>query len=131
MKNIGKDELYRNITEFLRSRGIELKDGAYAEHIRRGCGFLTEAINATQRTVKRAREGVDQKLAQLRRSIHEATSPSPPEAPAPTPTPTPSSAPPPPASKPSPARKPAKATNQSGVKPPTARRRRTSASPGK
>lgn len=75
MNTIGKDEFYHNVSDFMRSKGIELTEGGYAEHIRRGCGLLTDFINATQRTVSRAREEVDKKLLQLRQCIHDATAP--------------------------------------------------------
>ena len=87
MKTIEKDELYRTISEFMKSKGLELTDGPYAGHIRRGCDLLSDAINATQRTVVRAREEMDKKLLKLRQCIHEATAP-------PQPPPPPSSPPP-------------------------------------
>ncbi len=77
MKTIKKDELYRNLGEFLQSKGIELKDGTYAQRIRQGCDLLSGAINATQSTVTRAQAEVDRKLQQLRRTVHEATKPEP------------------------------------------------------
>jgi len=77
MKTIEKDELYRTISEFMKSKGLELTDGPYAGHIRRGCDLLSDAINATQRTVVRAREEMDKKLLKLRQCIHEATAPNP------------------------------------------------------
>ena len=83
MKTIGKDELYRTISEFMKSKGLELTDGPYAGHIRRGCDLLSDAINATQRTVVRAREEMDKKLLKLRQCIHEATAPNPPPPPPP------------------------------------------------
>ena len=82
MNTIGKDELYRTVSDFMKSKGIKLTDGAYAEHIRRGCGLLSDAINAAQRTVTRAREEVDKKLLHLRQCIHEATAPPTPPPPA-------------------------------------------------
>lgn len=97
MKTISQDEFYQHVTEFLKARGLELTDGTCSRHIRRACGLLSDAINATQRTVKRARQEVDHKLAQLRQSIHEATAPEPPPAAPPplTPDPPPASPPPP------------------------------------
>jgi len=83
MKTIEKDELYRTISEFMKSKGLELTDGPYAGHIRRGCDLLSDAINATQRTVVRAREEMDKKLLKLRQCIHEATAPNPPPPPPP------------------------------------------------
>lgn len=82
MKTINQDELYQNLNEFLKSKGIELKDGTYPQRIRQGCNLLSEAINATQKTVKRTKAGVDKKLNQLRESIHKATAPKPPAPPA-------------------------------------------------
>ena len=109
MNTIGKDELYRTVSDFMKSKGIKLTDGAYAEHIRRGCGLLSDAINAAQRTVTRAREEVDKKLLHLRQCIHEATAP-----------PTPPPAPPAPAAgKPS-----ARAAKQPQARHPTATTRR-------
>src|SRR6266487_2872507 len=87
MKTIKKDELFESLGDFLKLKGVELKDGAYAKRIRQGCNLLTDAINATQKTVKHAKVEVDKKLDQLRQSIHEATAPKPPSAAAPKPPP--------------------------------------------
>lgn len=81
MKTIEKDELYQTISRFMKSKGLELTDGPYAGHIRRGCDLLSEAINTAQRAVVRAREEVDKKLLQLRQCIHEATAPPAPSPP--------------------------------------------------
>src|SRR6266487_195978 len=80
MKTIKKDELFESLGDFLKLKGVELKDGAYAKRIRQGCDLLTDAINGTQKTVKHARVEVDKKLDQLRQTIHEATAPKPPPA---------------------------------------------------
>lgn len=80
MKNIKPDELFENLGGFLQSKGVELKDGSYSQRIRQGCNLLSDAINATQKTVKHAKVGVDKKLDQLRQCIHEATAPKPPPA---------------------------------------------------
>ena len=80
MKTIKKDELFESLGDFLKLKGVELKDGAYAQRIRQGCNLLTDAINGTQKTVKHARVEVDKKLDQLRQTIHEATAPKPPPA---------------------------------------------------
>ncbi len=82
MKTIDQNELYQNLCHFLTSKGITLDDGPYTHPIRQGCNLLTEAINATQKTVSRAKVEVDRKLDQLRQSIHEATAPTPPASPA-------------------------------------------------
>jgi hypothetical protein len=84
MKRIDKNELYRTLRGFLKSKGITLEDGTYTQRIRHGCGLLTDTINATQSTVTRAKGTVDKKLDQFRQSIHEATAPKPaPAGPAP------------------------------------------------
>lgn len=80
MKTIKKDELFQSLGDFLKLKGVELKGGAYAQRIRQGCDLLTDAINGTQKTVKRTKVKVDEKLDQLRQSIHEATAPKPPPA---------------------------------------------------
>ena len=80
MKKIDQDELYENLRGFLKSKGIALDSGTYAQHIHQGCNLLADAINATQTTVARAKAEVDRKLDQLRQSIHEATAPKPPAA---------------------------------------------------
>lgn len=76
MKTIAKDELFNHLGDFLKRKGIVLSEGSYAKCIRQGCNLLSDAINATQKTVSRARTGVDKKLTQLRASLHKATSPS-------------------------------------------------------
>ena len=80
MKTIKKDELFESLGDFLKLKGVELKDGDYAKRIRQGCNLLTDAINGTQKTVKHAKVEVDKKLDQLRQTIHEATAPKPPSA---------------------------------------------------
>ena len=75
MKTIKKGELFRNLSGFLTTKGIELKDGVYVNRINHACGLLTDAINGTQKTVGRAKVEVDKKLDQLRQTIHEATAP--------------------------------------------------------
>ena len=77
MKTVEKDELFRNLTGFLKSKGIELKPGSYSRRLRRGCDVLTDAANVTTKTVSRAKAEVDRKLEQLRQSLHDATAPQP------------------------------------------------------
>ncbi len=75
MKKIERDELYENLRGFLKSKGIALDSGTYTQRIHQGCNLLADAINATQKTVARAKAEADKKLDQLRQSIHEATAP--------------------------------------------------------
>jgi hypothetical protein len=81
MKTIKKDELYGNLRDFLKAKGIEFKNGVYPQRVSRACDLLTDAINETRKTVKQAKGKVDEKLDQLRQSIHKATAPKPPPAP--------------------------------------------------
>lgn len=78
MQTIKKDELFRNLGDFLKSKGIELNDGSYTARIQQGCNLLADAINATQKTVKTTKIKVDQALDQLRETIHKRTAPKPP-----------------------------------------------------
>ncbi len=75
MKTIKQDELFQSLNEFLKAKGIELKDGAYAQRIRGACNLLGDTINATHKAAKNAKDEVDKRLDQVRQSIHEATAP--------------------------------------------------------
>lgn len=95
MKPINKDELYEHLGGFLKSKGIELKDGSYAKRIQQGCSVLSDVINLGQSGIEKAKVGTEKKLDQLRQVIHEKTAPK-------TPAPAPQPATPPPAAKPAP-----------------------------
>lgn len=77
MKPIKKDDLYSHLGQFLKTRGIELKEGSYASTLQKSCGVLTDFINLSQKGVERAKTEVDKKLDQLRQVIHEKTAPQP------------------------------------------------------
>jgi len=85
MKTIEKDELFQSLSDFLKVKGVELKEGLYVQRIRRACNLLGDTINATQRTAKKAKDEVDKKLARLRQSVHEKMGPKPPPASGPRP----------------------------------------------
>ncbi len=85
MKPIDKSELFENLGGFLKSKGVELKEGSYTRRIRRGCDLLADVVNTTQHTMARAKVEVDRKLGQLRQCIHQATAPKAPPAAAPPP----------------------------------------------
>jgi hypothetical protein len=92
MKPIEKSELYDHLSEFLKAKGIELKDGSYTKGIHAGCSLLADAINLSQTGIERAKLGLDKKLNQVRQVIHEKTAPkqaakAPPTASAPPPKP--------------------------------------------
>ncbi len=93
MNPIQKDELYENISQFLKTKGIELKEGSYTKGIHAGCSLLADAINLSQTGIERAKVGIEKSLEQVRQVIHEKTAPKPPVSAAPPPpnppTPTP------------------------------------------
>src|SRR2546426_12207543 len=75
MKQIEKDEIYEHLSQFLKSRGIEMKDGGYVQQIQKGCSLLTDAVNLTQQGFERAKTEMDKRLDQMRQVIHERTAP--------------------------------------------------------
>ena len=75
MNQIKHEELFGNLKTFLKSKGIELQEGSYAQRIRQGCDVLTDSINVSQRTLKRAKSAMDKGLDRLRQTIHEQTAP--------------------------------------------------------
>jgi len=77
MKPIDKEELFENLTHFLKARGIQLREGNYKTGIRTGCNVLADAINFGQEGLAKAKAGVDKKLDQMRQVIHEQTAPRP------------------------------------------------------
>jgi outer membrane biosynthesis protein TonB len=87
MNKIDKDELYRHLTQFLKTKGIEFHEGTYTERIRQGCSLLTDTINLANQAVKRAKVEVDKTLTQVRQTVHEKTAPKAPPAEPPPPPP--------------------------------------------
>jgi len=81
MKKLQTDELYQNLQEFLKNKGVELRAGTYARKIQKSCSLLSDAINTSQQGLARAKDEIDKKLGQLRQVIHEKTAPPPPAAP--------------------------------------------------
>jgi hypothetical protein len=77
MKTIEKDELFQSLSEFLKAKGIELKEGVYAQRIRQACNLLGDAVNATQTTARKAKDELDRNLARLRESLRESKKPKP------------------------------------------------------
>jgi hypothetical protein len=80
MKEIKPDELFANLTSFLKDKGIELTDGMYSQRIRQGCDLLADAVNLTQAGLAKARAELDEKLNRMRQMIHEKTAPKKPAA---------------------------------------------------
>ncbi len=75
MKPIRKEELYEHLTEFLKAKGVEMKDGSYPQAIQKGCSFLADAINLSQKGITQAKEQIDRNLDRMRQIIHEKTAP--------------------------------------------------------
>jgi len=81
MKRINKDELFEHLSGFLKTKGIELKAGSYAQGIQKSCSILADAVNLGQQGLERAKDGLDKNLDKVRRVIHEKTAPKPPPGP--------------------------------------------------
>jgi hypothetical protein len=77
MKPIQKDEIYAHISQFLKAKGIEMKDGSYPRGIQAGCSLLADAINLSQKGIKRAKTEIDKNVERVRQVIHEQTAPKP------------------------------------------------------
>ena len=80
MKEINKEEMFSNLKDFLKSKGIELQEGSYSHGIRKGCDLLTDTVNLSQRALDHAKDAMDKGLDQVRQTIHEKTAPKPPVA---------------------------------------------------
>jgi hypothetical protein len=75
MSDIKKEEMFGNLKGFLKSKGIEIQEGSYAEGIRKGCEILTDTVNMSQRAFDRAKDVADKGLDQVRQTVHEYTAP--------------------------------------------------------
>jgi hypothetical protein len=75
MSDIKKEELFGNLKSFLKTKGIDVQDGAYAEGIRKGCEILTDTVNMSQRAFDKAKDAVGKGLDEVRQTVHEKTAP--------------------------------------------------------
>jgi hypothetical protein len=75
MKPIQKDELFEHVAQFLKTKGIELKDGSYPKAVQKGCSILADAINLSQRGIGEARARIEKNLDRMRQVIHQKTAP--------------------------------------------------------
>lgn len=75
MKPIQKDELYEHLSEFLKAKGVEMKDGSYPKAVQKGCSILADAINLSQKGITQAKVQIDKNLERMRQAIHEKTAP--------------------------------------------------------
>jgi hypothetical protein len=109
MSKLEKEELFDNLSQFLKTKGIDLQQGAYTQRIRWSCAFLTDMINLGEGAVQKAKVEVDEKLEKMRQVIHEKTAPKPESGKSPEQAPPPEPKPPEPPSQPAPKEAPAKA----------------------
>src|SRR5262245_30616904 len=75
MNRIENDEIFRNLNEFLKAKGIELKDGSYPRVVQKSCQLLTDTLNLSKEGLEKAKTEVEKKLDQVRQVIHEKTAP--------------------------------------------------------
>lgn len=75
MKPIQKDELYDHLAQFLKAKGVEMKDGSYPKAVQKGCSILADAINLSQKGISQAKAQIDRNLDRMRQVIHEQTAP--------------------------------------------------------
>ncbi len=75
MKPLEQNEIFQNLSGFLKTRGIELKEGSYATGIQKSCALLTNAINLGQESFERAKVEFDKSMEHMRQVIHEKTAP--------------------------------------------------------
>ena len=75
MKPIKENELFGHLSGFLKARGVELKEGSYAQSIQKGCSILTDTINLSQQGIELTKAQIDKQLDSMRQVIHEHTAP--------------------------------------------------------
>jgi len=78
MNKIDHEELFGNVKNFLKSKGIDLQEGTYTQRLRKGCGILADSINMSHKAWTNAKTTVDEQLGKLRQTIHKQTAPKPP-----------------------------------------------------
>ncbi|MCX6927078.1 MAG: hypothetical protein NT154_28310 [Verrucomicrobia bacterium] len=78
MNPIQKEELYDHLSQFLKAKGVEMKDGSYPKAVQKGCSILADAINLSQKGITQAKVQIDKNLDRMRQVIHEKTAPKPP-----------------------------------------------------
>src|SRR5262249_22068409 len=75
MKPIEKNELYENLRQFLKGKGVDLTEGSYSKGIHAGCSLLADAINLSQTGLELAKTELEKRVDQVRQVIHEKTAP--------------------------------------------------------
>jgi hypothetical protein len=75
MNKIDDKELFRHLSGFFKSKGIELKAGVYTQGIQKGCELLADTVNLSQEAMERAKAQMERQVEQMRQIIHERTAP--------------------------------------------------------
>jgi hypothetical protein len=75
MNKIDKNELYNNLSDFLKNRGVLLQDGSYSRALQKSCEVLADTINLSQQAMDRAKTEIEQRLDKVREAIHRKTAP--------------------------------------------------------
>ena len=76
MKKLRQNDLFNHIDQFLKDKGIEIREAApLGSRLKTGCQLLTETINHAQGTLGKARDHMDDRLDKMRNIIHEKTAP--------------------------------------------------------
>lgn len=76
MKKLGKDDLYQHIDQFLKEKGIEIRDAApLGRNLQKGCQVFTDAINGAQAALEKARNRMDGGIDKMRDIVHKKTAP--------------------------------------------------------
>ena len=75
MTDIKKEEVFGNLKNFLKSKGIDIQEGSYANGIRKGCEIVTDTVNMSQRAFERTKVAVDQGFDKARQAVHQYTAP--------------------------------------------------------
>ena len=76
MKKLKQNDLFKHIDQFLKDKGIEIREAApLGSRIKTGCQILTDTINNAQSTLGKAKDHMDDHLDTMRSIIHEKTAP--------------------------------------------------------
>jgi hypothetical protein len=76
MKKLRQNDLFNHIDQFLKDKGIEIREAApLGSRLKTGCQLLTETINHAQGTLGKARDHMDDRLDKMRNIIHKKTAP--------------------------------------------------------
>lgn len=75
MNKIDKEELFEQLSRFLKTKGIELQEGPYTRTIHKSCQVLADTLNLSQQAMERARVEVERSLEQVREAMHRKTAP--------------------------------------------------------